>query len=162
MIPFTFSKTVEVLVTEDGIKDVAEAVLGSISDQIRAKEPKSCTNEQSQILFSGGPFSVPNPRWNVLGMITKGKIDVMRSRNKLVISYKLWYTELLILASLATASVAYILIFSLGIRSVWMSAVAWLGFYLVNYIISIARFDGLMHSALNKLDTIVYSASGRD
>ena len=161
MIPFTFGKTITVLVTEDGIKDVAESVLDSISDKIKAKKPKSCITNQYQILFSGGPFSVPNPRWNVLGTITKGKIDVIPSKNKLMISYKLWYTELLILASLATVLVLYILIFSLGSQSLWIAGLAWLGFYLINYLISIARFDALMFSALNKLDSIAYSEYGK-
>lgn len=161
MIPFTYSKKIEFVVT-DNVEDSTANAVGAIVNRIKAEKPSSLTQNQHRVLFSGGVFrSVPNIRWNILSPIHHGIIDIIRDKDKLVISYELWYTELLIIASAVAGLFFMIMLFSGGtIQDLWIPIFVWTVSYLGNYVISIVRFDVFIHSALNKLDNIIYNQYG--
>ena len=160
MIPFTFSKKIEFIITDNVIEDATTSVVSAIANRIKAEKPSNLTSNQFHITFSGGSFrEVPNIRWNILSPIHHGIIKVIPNKNKLIVSYKLWYTELFIIASVMSVLAALLFMISSGfsIQNLWGSITVWAFLYLGNYVVSIIRFDVFIHSTLNKLNAIMYN-----
>ena len=158
MIPFTFSQKIEFIITDSMVENATNSVVNEITNQIEAEKPSKLTINQLQISFSGGSFrrNVPNIRLNILSQIHHGIIQVTVSKNKLIVSYKLWYTEMFIIVTVVSILFALLLIISSGfiIQNLWVALIIWAFLYLGNYVISVIRFNIFIHFAINKLDFI--------
>jgi hypothetical protein len=157
MIPFTFSKNIELVVTDGAVEDVKSEILSAISQQLEAKQPSMLTKRKSQIVFSGGAFRVPDPRRNILAPIQYGTIEVINHRGGIRVSYNLSYTELLLMSAVMSLIIS-VVVFWKGfvLEDLWIPFLALGVFYLGNYLVSIIRFDVFIYSVLNKLHTIMY------
>lgn len=77
-------------------------------------------------------------------------IDIAPANNKLLVSYKLWFTELLVSVSLM-AGVAAFVIFAIGSADQNFSILAkiWLWLFGGNFILTILRFHNFVRSAID-------------
>jgi hypothetical protein len=99
MFPFSFKKTIQVPIQNNKADSVSKKILSELADSIFDEKPSSFTTNHNQIKFSGGSFRLVG-NWNLLTSIDHGIITVVPAHDKLLVSYKLWFTELLIIASL--------------------------------------------------------------
>jgi len=150
MFPLSFGRTIEVPVTNGAIKSTMEMVLNKLVERIREKEPRNIDYNERRITFTGGFFRFRG-NWNLLVSINYGEIDIVPTSNKILISYKLLFGELFVLASLVTTLFAYF-IFSSGfsIQNLGVVAGIWLWFFGVNFIITVVRFHLLVRTASRK------------
>jgi hypothetical protein len=144
MFPFTFSRTIEIPVADETTESASKAISSLLSRRIKAEMPRSFTSNPHQISFSGGVFRFVGS-WNLLVSITYGVIDFMPTNDKLLVSYKLWFMELFVLASLMTIFFGF-LIFSSGltIQNFSLVVALWFWFFVPAYIMAVARFHNVI------------------
>ena len=150
MFPFSFGRTIEIPITDNTVESVSEMIASTLVRLIKAEKPSSFTSNQNHITFTGGVFRFAGS-WNLLVSINYGAIDIVQVNNKLLVSYKLWFVELFIFASLITAMFAYLILSSdFSVQNLGLVAGTWLWFFGGNFIITVIRFHSLVRSASRK------------
>jgi hypothetical protein len=147
IFPFSFGGTIEIPLESD-----TKRIISTLTERIKAEKPSEITSTQSRITFYGGFFRLVVGNWNLLTSINYGVIEVTPANNKLLVSYKLWFIELLIIASAISAFITFFNV-SMGIYTDSLSRFAelWLLFFGGNFIITIVRFHSLVRSAIENV-----------
>lgn len=150
MFPFSFSRTIKVPVTNGAIESTSEMIVSMLAKRIETEKPKNITSTQDRITFSSGIFRF-RASWDLLGPISYGEIDITQTSNKILVSYKLWFVELFVIVSLMVTIMAFS-IFTKGftIQTLVLIAVMWLWLFGGNFLLTVIRFDNLIHSVLKK------------
>ena len=146
IFPFSFGGTIEIPLESD-----SKRIISTLTERIKAEKPSEITSIQSRITFSGGFFRLVG-NWNLLVSISYGVIDIAPANNKLLVSYKLWFTELLVFVSLM-AGVAAFVVFATGSADQNFGIVAkiWLWLFGGNFILTIVRFHSFVRSAIENV-----------
>lgn len=151
MFPLSFEKTIEVPIPSNKIDSISEIIMNILADCIFDEKPSGFNKDQYQIQFSGGFFRFVSS-WNLLASIDHGVITVTPANDKLLVSYKLRFMELLIISSLmALISGVYIFSKENSVQSFFLIAGIWAFYFLPNFIITIVRFDNLIRSVIKNM-----------
>jgi hypothetical protein len=147
IFPFSFGGIIEIPLESD-----TKRIISTLTERIKAEKPNEITSTQSRITFYAGFFRLVIGSWNLLTSINYGVIDITPAKNKLLVSYKIWFIELLIVASAMAACFAFVAV-SIGILTDWFSKFVeiWLWLFGVNFILTIIRFHNLVRSAVDNV-----------
>ncbi len=145
MFPFSFSRIIEVPIPGNTMESASEKILSLLAERISAEKPRSMSSNQRQITFSGGPFRFVG-KWNLLFLISHGVIDVVPDNDKLLISYKVWFTEWIIITSLLAMLGLAFFALSSSLEGMLVSVVGLWCIYLGNVIIAAMRFHKSVRS----------------
>jgi hypothetical protein len=150
MFPFSFSKTIEIPIKGNAAASVSKSILSTLEGYIRAHNPRDISLNEHQIIFSDslGAFRFIST-WNVLSLIDRGVVEILPGEDKVLVSYKLWFTGLIFSASLFTIAVM-LCVFSSGftLRNFVIALGIWLCYFGFHFIKTVMHFDSLVHSAL--------------
>lgn len=151
MFPLSFGRTIEVSITDKTAKGVSEKVLGALVQRIQAEKPNKFSCYQHKITFAGSFFRL-GWNWNLFTSISKGEIHVSRLNGNLLVSYKLWFTSLLIITSIATAIFGFLILHSgFNIQNLAVAIGIWIWLFGGNFLITVLRFHFLIRSIVKKV-----------
>lgn len=147
MFPFSYKKTIETLVPYGDGERIAEILLQTLVQRIKAEDPARFLREQNQIAFAGGsPMS-----WRLLAAINYGEIKVVAFEDRLRGSYELGFTGLFIISMLLVLVIAIFSFnsdFPIQIKEIF--AYFWVFLFGGNYALTVVRFEALVRSAIKE------------
>ncbi len=126
---------------------VSEMILSVLADRIFDERPSGFTTNQYQIKFSGGSFRFAGDL-NLLRSINHGVITVAPVDDKLVVSYELQFTELLMITSLFATIFGIVLSRGSLVQVFFLIVGLWLLLFIPNFILTAVRFDHLVRSVI--------------
>jgi hypothetical protein len=147
MFPFSFKKTIQVPIPRNKVDRVSEIILSVLADRIFDEKPSSFTTNQYQIKFAGGSFRLVG-NWNLLRSIDHGVIIVTSVNDKLLVSYELWFDELLMITFLFAAFFGLVISRGSLVLVLFTLAGLWSFLFVPNFAITTLRFDQLVRSVI--------------
>jgi hypothetical protein len=97
MLPFTYETQVCLPFSNDLRDQIVERLLTQFRINLEKERAQDICQTGQQITFTRGFFSVVS-KWDTLYFIDKGAIEVMLDGGQVVVSYRLWFVSLSIIA----------------------------------------------------------------
>jgi hypothetical protein len=142
VVPFTYKNTIEFHVY-NSIPNLEEYIINSIVIKLKILKPRNLSINLNRISFNGSFFRLVG-RFNLLNSINYGEINIAFRDNKLIMSYKLKFLQLVFVS--LTIPILFALFIDqnnipLEIFLLGMIAIVCFG---LNYCITILRFHNFI------------------